>query len=66
MMKAHRVLNWVNGILKGKFDDKVIDLPFVLIQGSVWNKRILQQWQWMMEALIFPGKKCRYPDILLR
>ncbi len=26
MMKTHRVLNWVNG----KFDGKVIDLPFCL------------------------------------
>jgi hypothetical protein len=34
----------------------VIDLPFVLIQGSVWNKRILQ-WQWMMEALIVPWEE---------
>lgn len=30
MMKTHRVLNWVHGILKGKFDDKVIDLRFCL------------------------------------
>jgi hypothetical protein len=30
MMKTHRVLNWVHGILTGKFDGKVIDLPFCL------------------------------------